>query len=202
MPTITKIESQRKRPGRVNIYIDDDFAFGMSDKLLVDLDVFKGKELTDAEIEKIKGSESISKCLDKAYRFLSYRPRSEKEMRDKLLEKFEPEVVDKAIRKLKEYKFIDDNEFARMWVSQRGTSRSARALGFELKRKGLSKEAIEKAVGTMDKDTEFENALALVKTKPKYQGLTRNDAYQKIGGFLARRGYNYEIIKKVIDELS
>jgi len=169
---------------------------------LVDYDLYKGKELTPKDEEKIKGAESISKCLDKAYRYLSYRPRSEKEMRDKLLEKFEPETVGKAIERLKEYKFIDDADFARMWVSQRGSSRSAKALSYELQRKGVAKEVIEAAVAEIDKEAEFKNALALIESKSKYQGLDKNEAYQKVGGFLARRGYNYDIIKLVIAEIT
>jgi regulatory protein len=201
MPKITKLSEQKKRLGRVNVYIDDVFAFGISEKLLVDYDLYKGKELTKEDEAKIKEAESLSKCLDKAYNFLSYRPRSEKEMRDKLLEKFEEETVDMAIIKLKDYNFINDMDFARMWVSSRGGSRSARALSFELKKKGVSKEVIEEAVSDIDKEKEFENALDIVRSKSKYHGLEKNEAYQKVGGFLARRGYNYDIIKRVITEI-
>jgi regulatory protein len=202
MNQITKIEQQKKRVGRVSIYIDGEFAFGISDKLLVDYDLFKGKELTDADIEKIKGAESITKCLDKAYHFLSFRPRSEKEMRDKLLEKFEPETVEVAITKLKEYKFIDDEDFANMWVRSRGDGRGARALAFELKRKGIDPLTIESALAGIDKDKEFKSALELVESKSKYKGLDRNEAYKKVGGFLSRRGFSYDIIKKVIEEIA
>ena len=123
-------------------------------------------------------------------------------MRDKLLEKFEPETVEPCIVKLKEYSFVNDPEFARMWVSSRGQGRSAKALSFELQRKGIDKLTIEEALEGVGKESELEAALALVKSKPKYRGLDRNEAYQKVGGFLSRRGYNYDIIKKVIDEIS
>lgn len=199
---ITSIESQKKRPGRVNVYLDGEFAFGISDKLLVDFDLYKGKELSQSELENIKGGENVGKAMDKAYRFLSFRPRSEKEMRDKLSEKFEQETVDEAIGKLKSYNFINDEEFARMWVNSRQSGRSAKALAFELKRKGLEKSVIDGALSDVDKESELESALELVRSKSKYQGLEKQEAYQKIGGFLARRGYNYDIIKKVIEEVA
>lgn len=198
MPKITKIESQKKRAGRVNVYVDEEFAFGLPEKLLIDFDIYKGKEVSQAEIERYKAGNDLSKCLDKAYRFLSYRPRSEKEIRDKLIEKYPDTLVEEAVAKLKDYNFVNDDEFARMWVNSRSSGRSARALAFELKNKGVAKEVIEKALLDIDSNAEFESALALVSSKTKYQGLERDAAYKKIGGFLSRRGYNYEIIKKVI----
>lgn len=202
MPKVTAIEPQKKHIERVNVFVDDRFAFGLDGKLLVDFDLYKGKELTEQEIEKIKSGDSLSKCLEKAYRFLSFRPRSEKEIREKLLEKFDEKTVEEAIKKLKEYNLINDLEFSRMWVNSRSGGRSARALGFELKKKGIEKSVIESAVESVTKEVELENALRLVESKSKYRGLEKNEAYKKIGGFLARRGYSYEIIKKVLEKIN
>lgn len=201
MPKITKLEEQKKRAGRINIYIDDTFAFGISDKLLLDYDLYKGKELKEKDIKKIKEAENISKCLDKAYRFLSFRPRSEKEMREKLGERFEEDTVFAAITKLKKYNYINDADFARMWVSSRSSGRSAKALAFELKRKGIERSIIDDALVEIDSEVEFKSAIDLVRAKSKYFKLEKVEAYPKIGGFLARRGYNYDIIKRVISEL-
>jgi regulatory protein len=197
---ITAIEPQKKAKGRVNIYVDDKFSFGMTEKLLIDFDLYKGKEITEKEIEKFKSGDSLSKCMDKAYHFLSYRPRSEQEMRKKLREKYDEGTVDKAIAKLKKYSFVDDSEFARMWVGTRFSGRSKKALSFEMKQKGISKEIIEEALADIDFDKEYEAALELVKKRAKYKGLDRNEAYKKIAPFLSRRGYNYDVIKKVINE--
>lgn len=199
---ITKIEEQKKAKDRVSVFVDGRFSFGISANLLVDFDIYKGKEVSASEVEKFKEGDNISKCLAKAYRFLSYRPRSEKEMSDKLLEKYEPKVVEGVIERLKKYRYIDDCEFSRLWVESRRSGRSARAISYELQRKGVAKEKIEEALELLDKDAELEAALVLVRSKSKYQNLTRDEAYQKIGGFLSRRGYSYEIIKKVISELS
>lgn len=202
MPKITKIEEQKKRTDRFNVFLDDQYSFAVSEGAILEFDLYKGRELTEAEIEKIKAGDSISKCLDKAYRFLSYRARSEKEMRDKLAEKFDEGTVEEAIKRLKKFNLVNDAEFARAWINSRLLGRSKRALAFELKQKGVTKEVIEAALEDISKDDEFEAALALVKKRSKYQNLTGNEAYQKIGGFLSRRGYSYEIIKNVIEKVS
>lgn len=199
---ITSIEPQKKTRGRVSIYIDDVFSFGITEKLLIDFDLYKGKEVTEKEIAKFKSGDSLAKCMEKAYHFLSYRPRSEQEMTRKLLEKYDEKTVDDAIEKLKEYNFVDDAEFARMWVNSRMSSRSKKALSFEMKQKGIFKEIIEEALADIDLDKEYEAALELVNKRAKYKGLNRNESYKKIAPFLSRRGYSYEVIKKVIDSIS
>lgn len=202
MPKITKIEEQKKRSDRVSIFIDEKFAFGVSSNALVDFDLYKGKELSERDIHKIKEGDSVSKCLDKAYRFLSYRARSEKEMQDKLLEKFETETVQEAIKRLKKYNLINDKDFATAWIRSRLCGRSKRALEFELKNKGVAKNIIDEALGAVSIDDEYNAAIELVAKKPKYRNLDRNEAYKKIGGYLSRRGYSYDIIKRVINEMS
>jgi regulatory protein len=181
MPHITKIEEQKKAKDRVNIYVDGVFSFGLSALLLVDYDIYRGKEIAETEIEKYKEGDSLSKCLAKAYRFLSYRMRSEKEMRDKLLEKYEDATVSAAIEKLKGYNYVNDVDFARAWVRSRKDGRSIRTLEFELKQKGLSADDIMSSVSELDKEDEYTAALALIESRKKYKGLTKDEAYQKIG---------------------
>lgn len=201
MAKITAIKIQEKRPNRINLFVDGVFAVGVSEKLLVDFDLYVGKELTEKEIEKIKEAESISKCLDKAYRLLSFRPRSEAELTVKLSEKFQLETVQGAFLILKKYNYINDEDFCRFWIENRGNTRGKKALYYELIKKGVAKEVIEEQLSKIEAQTELDSALALVKSKKKYLGLSQEEAYKKIGGYLSRRGFSYEIIKKVIKEI-
>lgn len=201
MSKVTAIETQ-KRSGRVNIYLDGIFAAGIDEKLLIDFNLYKDRELNDDEVKELKEAENLSKCLAKAYHFLSFRARSQAEMEKKLLEKFSPDVVKDALRKLTNYNYINDKEFTRTWIETRKIGRGKRMLAFELKNKGVAKEIIEEELTGLENDEEFEHALSLVRSKSKYQNLDRNEAYQKVGAFLSRRGYNYEIIKKVLDEIA
>ncbi|MDD3481255.1 MAG: RecX family transcriptional regulator [Patescibacteria group bacterium] len=201
MAKITKIE-QQKRGARVNIYIDGEFVVGLPNALLIDYDLHIGKELTDKEITKLKNANVRSKCLDSAYRFLSFRPRSEKEMRDKLSEKkYDPTLVDKVVKELKLKNYVNDKDFVRFWVENRAQGRGKRMLTSELLKKGVKKEDIDEGLSEITENQEYDNALKLVKNKKKYQELGKHEAYNKVGSFLSRRGYSYDIVKKLIREL-
>lgn len=201
MGKITAIEPQAKAKNRVNILIDDKFSFGIDERLLVDFDLYVGREILDSDIQKYKEGDDLQKCMEKAFRFLSYRPRSEKEMRDKLSEKYDETIVKKAMKKLTEYGYVNDAEFARSWVESRKTGRGKRALAYELVRKGVTKDIIETTLSYLSDDSEFESALELVKKRSKFKNLNRDEKYKKIAPFLARRGYSYDIIKRVIAEV-
>lgn len=198
---ITKIESQKKAPGRVNVYVDGEFAFGLAEGLFLDYGLYKGKEVTAAEIEKIKEGDDLKKCLDKAYRFLSYRPRSEKEMKDKLLEKYQEPTALKAINKLKEYNLVNDNDFALAWVRSRQKQKGKKVIQLELTKKGIAKEVAAEALKGVTVDSELETAKALVLSKSRFKSLTKDEAFRKVSTFLGGRGYSYEVIKKIIKEL-
>ena len=140
-----------------------------------------------------------------AARFLSYRPRSEKEIRDKLIRKNAPlEVINKVIAKLTEQKFLNDLEFAKMWMESRIRVRgkSLRIIKLELKQKGISNDIIDSLIHNSELLIQDENtAQRLVEKKiEKYRHLTKQEIYQKLGGFLARRGFDWDTIKHSIDE--
>ncbi len=199
MPKITKIENQKNKD-RKNIYIDDKFSFGVSEILIIDYDLFVGKEISEKDIIRYKEGDNKQKCLEKSYRLLSIRPRSEKELRDKLRERFKEGKINECINKLKDYGYIHDQEFARIWVNDRRKQRGKKALSFELYRKGIEKDTIKEILSNINPEDEFKTALDLVKSKGKFKELSKEKAYKKIGNFLSSRGFSYEIIKKVIQK--
>lgn len=143
------------------------------------------------------------KFYNLALRFLSYRPRSEQEIRNKLKEKkVDQEIINKIIEKLKKYNFINDLEFAKKWIESRlrFKPRSLRLIKLELKQKGIDPEAIDKMIndkGLMIND--LESAKKLVEKK---MGRSRNKfgmTPEKLGRFLAAKGFNWDTIKKSID---
>jgi regulatory protein len=200
MSKITKISVQKNTDG-LNIYLDGVFAFGIKQELLQDYDLHVGRELTERDIAQINKDDELKRCLDKAYRFLSYRPRSEQEVQKKLTEKFETKTVIQAIKKLKEFHYVDDLAFVNFWLEARGNTRGPLLLKNELRQKGIADDLIAKALAGTDAEKMVEDALTLVKSKRKYQNIPKEEAYKKIAPFLARRGYDYGIIKNVIKEL-
>ena len=156
--------------------------------------------------------DDFEKFYNLALRFLSYRPRSEKEVRDKLKsKKVESSTIEIIISKLIEKKFINDEEFAKGFVESRlrFKPRSVRLIKLELKQKGIEQELIDKMIndearlpdgqGLMIND--LENAKKLIEKKlPRYKGLPKQKIYEKVSRFLASKGFGWDTIKKSIDE--
>ena len=142
-----------------------------------------------------------------ALRFLSYRTRSEKEVREKLkLKQAEPGIIEKVISKLKEKRFINDEEFARQWIEnrERFKPRSLRLIKLELRQKGIEGEILEKVIQDLDfnSESELEQAKKLVEKRiDKVRDLPKQEIYQKLGRFLASKGFNWDTVKKAIDEV-
>jgi len=137
---------------------------------------------------------------------LSYRPRSEKEVRDKFKTKqVESHIIEKIITKLKEKRFLNDEEFAKGWIESRNRfkPRSLRLIKIELKQKGIGEDVIDKMIkdkGLMIND--LDSAKKLVEKKiERFRKLSKQEIYQKLGRFLASKGFNWDTIKKAIDEI-
>lgn len=205
MPYITKLSPQ-KRKKRVNVFIDQEFAFGVDLETLAKFNLQVGQEISEQRIEKIIKEGEFQKVYDKTLRFFSFRPRSEKEVKDWLAKKKIGVLVKKlVIKRLKKVKLLDDRKFALWWIDQRVAfkPKGRKLLEEELRKKGVSKEIIEQILETKITDgLELKLALKLVKKKlPSYQKMPYLKFRQKIADFLVQRGFSWEIIKKVIDEV-
>jgi len=200
---ITEIKKQ-KRGQRVNIYLDGRFGFGITNSALVDFDLFVNKELSAAEIEEIIKKDQASKALQKCFRWLGIRPRSEKELRDKLKEKqFDPKIINQAIGQIKELGYLNDQEFTRMFIEMK-KSKGRMVIQRELRRKGIDEEIIKNSLAKYySSDEELESALNLAEKKMcTYKKLPALKTKQKLARYLAGRGFNWEIIQEVLHRLA
>lgn len=145
----------------------------------------------------------------KALKFLALRPRTEKEVRENLLKhKASKNQIDVIIEKLKKQKFLNDEEFAKWWTEQRQKFRpkSWQIIKFELQQKGINPEIIKnqelRIKSQEEGKSDLEVAKELVeKNLKKFQNLSKQQLYQKLGGFLGRRGFSYDVVKVCIDEV-
>ncbi|HVA96568.1 MAG TPA: regulatory protein RecX [Candidatus Acidoferrales bacterium] len=150
--------------------------------------------------------EHFERYLNLAYFYLSIRNRSEKEIRDYLTKKkAAPQIIEKIITSLKDKKFLNDEEFARAWVLNRVRlkPKGKALLKIELRQKGITDEIISSVLQSTEDEIpdELEQAKSLIiKKLERLSGSPRQEIYQKVGGFLSRRGYNWDIVKKAIDE--
>lgn len=201
MPTITSIKPQ-KNGKRVNIYLDNRFAFGLDLENYMRLNLKVEQELTEDEIEEIVKKGEFQKTYNKILRFASLRPRSEREYKNwlskhKVHESLHKQLFEKLIR----LDFLDDEKFATWWVEQRNNFRpkSKRALNQELRIKGIDRETIEDVLAETKIDEAKIAKEMLEKKKYRWKNLDKYEARKKMSAFLARNGFGWDIVKKTVD---
>ncbi len=204
MPKVTKIEPQKRNPKRWSVFLEDKFAFGLDEEVLYRYGLKTGQKLEQREVEKIIHSEIQKEAKEQSLRFLSYRMRSEKEVRDKLKSKgFAKDIIEKVIEDLKRVSLLDDYEFASAWIRDRlsNNPRGKALLKQELYKKGIKQEIIEKTLKEYLADEARELGLAkklLDKRIKRYENLEPNVAKRRMSDFLLRRGFSYDIVKQAI----
>lgn len=200
---ITAIEPQ-KNLKRVNIFIDGEFAFGIDEYLRFKHSLHVDDEITQEFIDKILKAEEQLKANNYAFGLLSYRQRSEKELINALQRKgFDEEYIEKSLQYLRENKYIDDEYFTKSFIADKQNLNGfgAQRIKYELIKKGISNDIIQSQL-IIDEDEEYQMALEIGEKKMKSFKNDEKDAiYRKLGGFLQRRGYSYDIVSKVLRTL-
>lgn len=210
MPQITNITRQ-KRKERVNIFLDEKFAFSISSYALVKNNLKVGSILEQKQIDNIQSRENLAILTDLAVKYLSFRPRSEKEIKDYLAKKIaqkneikysiasqSPQVA-LIVKKLKKYKYINDSEFALWFLKSRikSKSRSLAVIKAELRTKGISSEIIEKIINYAPNDlAQAKNVIS--KKAIRWQKLAEVDFKRKAYTYLSSRGFDYDTIKDAV----
>ena len=204
MAVITKIEAQKRKEDRVNIYVDEKFFMAIYKELVFTFNLKKGDNIDEEYLKKILKDEMFLKGKNKALNILSKASQSEKKIREKLNEDFKEDTVDDVIDFLKKYNFINDGELASKIVNTNVNLNKygKNKIKQNLYNKGIEKSAIDEAISEIDYDAEFENALYLA--QKRYDRVKNEDpkkAYAKIANHLAYKGFNYDIIKSVLNKI-
>lgn len=203
MSKITKLEIQKKNKERVNIYVNEVFFMGIDASLVYTLNLKKGDIIDEEKLKEIVAKESLSSARTKAMNILNRTAISEKKLREKLSD-YDESTVDEVINKLKEYNFLNDKDLAKRITNDNlHLSRFGRnKIKQNLYKKGISKEDIEDTISEIDTDEEYENALYLGKKRlEKLKNEDNRVKYQKLTQHLSYKGFSYDIIKRVIDEI-
>lgn len=198
--TITALRWQKRNKDRVNVYLDGRFAFGLTAIAAAGLRV--GQTLSDEEIAHLQAQDNSERAYEHALNFLSYRPRSEAEVRRNLRENdAEDEVIEAVIERLTRAGLLNDHEFARYWIENRleFNPRGMRALRHELRQKGVPDAVIAKALAGFD-----EEAVARRAAEPAARRLAHlepTEFRRRLGAHLARRGFSYAVIEPLVEEM-
>lgn len=206
MPRITKIAIPAKSPRKRSIHLDGKWAFNCLANVVERFKLVIGMDLTDAELEKVKGAETQQKALDKGLAILSKRLHSTAEIRTKLSKaKYSPDQVESAIVQLTRLGYLDDARFAKSKASAAAEYRKhgRRRAYVELIKSGVEKETARR---TSEEVYEAHDSLKVArelaaKKAPSLLRLDRQTARRRLTGMLLRRGFNFDEIKPVLDEV-
>lgn len=205
MSKITKIETGKRNKERVNVYIDNEYAFSINMELVYKFGLKVNEEVDKEKLIEISKSENLSKCKESALRTIERSYKTEKEIRDKLLAKeFDIETVDSTINFLIEYGFIDDSKFVSMYIKDRIRTQGRNKIRYSLISKGVNKLLIEEAFSTLDRDDEMERAIILCEKKYLNISKREDDDFKiknKLTRYLLGRGYDYDMAREVIKEV-
>ena len=198
---VTAIERPpRKR--HYNVRFDDERIVPVSREVLAAANLRVGQEVADSRVVELEAAEARHTAMTSALRLLSYRPRSEREMRDALRSRRIPEAIaGETLDRLRELRLLDDQAFAEAWTEsrQRNRPRGRRMLLAELAQKGVEREVAQASVAAIDEGADALRAGR--KRSRSLRGLEFGEFRRRLGDFLARRGFGYEICETAVKQL-
>lgn len=187
---ITAIIAQKRNKTRMNIHLDGEYAFSLSRIVAAWLQL--GMQLSDEKIARLQADDIYETAYQRAIKWISFRPRTEEEIRHRLLSLSVPEdTVRSIIEHLKNSQLINDNDFAERWVAERSDlrPRSRKALAYELKQHGIQPEIIEKVIEPLDDG--YLAYQAGQKKARRIETLEWDQFRIKMLRYLAGRGFSY-----------
>lgn len=202
--TVTSIEPQKHSTVRYSIFLDGEFAFGVGRDLLLSSGLARGEFLDRARIDAILARDAIERAVSAAMRALDQRLQSRSELRIRLLRKgFSPETTDAALNTLAEHGYLDDGRFAEVWIENRleHRPRGKRMLEAELRKKGIDRQTVDATMAEMPIDDRDAAIVLARKGLKRVEGLPRDEQARKLTGMLARRGFDYGVIRDTLKSL-
>ncbi len=197
---ITGLQVQQKNRNRVNIYLNEAYAFSLAALVAAPLRI--GQVLSEDDIARLQAQDTFQRAYDRVLNYLSYRSRSQSEVERYLASKgVAPDVAAAVIERLSEAGLLDDSAFARAWVENRAafSPRSPRVLRQELYQKGLDASTVAEALQDVDEEASAYQAAGA--RAQRYADLDRATFERRLGGFLQRRGFDYDVVRSVVARL-
>ncbi|HVV66899.1 MAG TPA: RecX family transcriptional regulator [Candidatus Saccharimonadales bacterium] len=199
---ITAIKQQIKQKNRYSVFVDGRYEFSLGESALLESKLVGGEEITEGELRELKKLSEDDKIYNQALRYIALRPRSKWEITFYLekKKKASPALTEIILNKLSIIDMLDDEKLAKAFVHDRRLLRptSRRKLITELRKKHISEEIIEKAIGNEyeDEQAALKSAIEKARRQSKYQDT------MKLMQYLSRQGFNYGDIKDALQEES
>ncbi|AMB94446.1 recombination regulator RecX [Aerococcus sanguinicola] len=204
---ITKIEAQKRRKHRFNIYLNQSYAFPVSEATLVKFALAKGQVLSAERVGEIQAAEAAAQAYQTAVNYLSHQLRSEKEIRQRLQRDDWPEgVIDQTIQRLKELRLVDDLVYGQSYTrtAMRLQKKGPGQIQRKLKEKGLSESIIQQALEEYDDQTAQDNIeeLAAKRLKQQMRKYAQRDSEQRTVRYLMQKGFDSDAAKQAVQRAS
>jgi regulatory protein len=203
---ITALTPQQHAPDRISLFVDGEFRMGLAAELVIAAGLRVGDVVGEANLAELERRDRGWQAREAALRLLAVRPRSVMELTRRLRMKgYDAETAEEVIGRLRELGMIDDAAFAGMLARDRVRLRpqGSRRLANELRQKGVDEEtaraAIRETLEGEDTDDRELARRAAAKWKPR-AGEEPERARRRLYGYLARRGFDGEVIREVLDE--
>lgn len=200
---ITKIEQQKKNKKRMSVFIDGEFSFGIDNFSLLSLRLSASDEISEEKLSVIKNTAVFEDAKNYAANLISRRSYTEKNMREKLnAHTGDLEIVEKTISFLKEYKLIDDYDYALRYahdlvhLKKYGISQ----VKWKLKEKGILPTTVEKVMQELDFSDKIKENLESLAFK-KLGGNYDIKNIMKVKRYLAARGYSFDDINSLFSKI-
>ena len=133
MNIITKMEISKRNKERINIYIDEEYAFSISAELVYKENL-KVKDKVDVQLlKKLSDEDNYIKCKNTALKIIERTYKSEKELAERLeLKGYDSHIIKSTINFMKEYNLLNDNSYATMYVKDKSKIAGKRKIKYKL----------------------------------------------------------------------
>ncbi len=197
MPTITDLQIQKSHKTRANVYIDGEFCCALEMLTVMKLGLKIGRQITEEQLKQASLDSERSVAFEKAVDWLSRGYKTVRQTREYLSRRgYDKDVVEYVISKLKDYRYLDDEAYAAMYVEQNSSTKGERRIKQELVARGISP-----AVAERHSEEDPEQALANAKLlAERYMRTKERDLknLQRLQRYLLARGYGYDVVNAVV----
>jgi regulatory protein len=199
---ITKIETQKKNKERVNIYVDGEYKFPCNSQIVFSYNLKVGNVIDTDKIKEVAEEDSFIACKNYALNVIDRNLKTEKQMVEKLKKR---EYSDKIIKRvfifLEEYNLINDENYANLYIKDKIQKQGKIRIRYDLLKKGISKEIIDKSLQNVDDYEELKAAESLL--QKKYESIIRIERdyykiYSRLKSYMLRCGYRSNVVSEIL----
>lgn len=202
MPKITKLERQKHDNRRVSVFVDEEYAFSLSDELVILNKLAVGKDVNLLPLRELAEEDEFSRALSASFDLLGRGEKTEKQLREYLSKKeYDEKTADRVIGRLRELGYLDDRAYAERFT-ETCSGMGKRAIRYKLISRGVPRDVIEDVLAAVPEESFRDDALLLAeRQRARYASLPLREQKRKLSDFLARRGFDWDTVSGTIERL-